>query len=337
MTKRFFSSFSAKVKSFFAAILNSPIWVKNQICGLKNEFRNLYYHLNHMASSNMNLGVYHLYKRNYNDAIFRFQMVDRFLDPNNKKANYWLGWCYLLKGDHKKAIVHLTKAEKADDVKLLDFVRSIDKTKTIPEQIYKIHRDITAGSFVDRFFSETKSLPKEMVMELNNNIDHLPKEYSILELGSNLGSLSFELNKRMQDKMHLTSTEISKELIHLQSELFTKKSRADELVESGILEFFKKNKQKYDVICSLNGFAFDADLSKFFAKTTSILKKSGYFAFAVKLSKGETTLDSDLEFAYNAKDLSNQLAKAKLQIISSKEISLEIKNNYSIFVCTITK
>lgn len=290
-----------------------------------------------MASSNMKLGVYHLYKRNYNDAIFRFQLVDRFLDPKNKKANYWLGWCYLLKGDHKKSIIHLTKAEKEDDVKLLDFVKSIDKTKTIPEQIVRMHRDITAETFANRFFSETKSLPKEMVIELNNNISKLPKAYSILEFGSNLGVLSFELNERMQDKMHLTSTEISKELVKLQSELFLKKSRADEIIEASNAEFFKKNKQKYDIICSLNGFAFDADLTKFFADVAKNLKPSGYFAFAIKLSKGETELDSDLEFIYNDKDLSNQLAKSKLQIVSSKEISLEIKNNYSIFVCTKSK
>jgi predicted TPR repeat methyltransferase len=290
-----------------------------------------------MASSNMNLGVYHLYKRNYNDSIFRFQLVDRFLDPNNKKANYWLGWCYLLKSDHKKSIVHLAKAEKEDTVKLLDFVKSIDKTKTIPEQIYKIHRDITAETFANRFFSESKSLPKELVMELNNNISKLSKEYTILELGSNLGALSFELNERMQDKMHLTSTEISKELIKLQSEFFPKKSRATEVIETSNSEFFKSNKQKYDIICSLNGFAFDADLTEFFTKITSHLKPSGYFAFAIKLSKNETHLSSELEFSYNEKDLSKQLAKAKLQIISSKEISLEIKNNYSIFVCTITK
>lgn len=337
MIKRLFSSIKTHIKSFFSFCGKLSVFFKKQTSSFKQAFGDLYYHLNNMATSNMNLGIYHLYNRNYSDAIFRFQMVDRFLDPNNKKADYWLGLAYLLKGNHKKSIIHLIKAEKEDKIKLLDFVKSIDTAKTVPEEIYQINRDVMSALFIDRFISKEENLPKKLVLELNHNISKLPKEYSILELGSNMGVLGYELNKRMQDKMHLTAVESSEVMIKLESEIFVKAKIYDKIINNSVRGFLKSNKKKYDIICSVNGFAFDADLTKIFTSISSQLKPSGYFAFAVKSSADGVLLNQDLEFSYDNKALVDQLSKAGFQILASKKISLEIKNNYSIFVCVKSK
>lgn len=82
---------------------------------------NLRYKLSNLVESNLDLGAYHLRCRNYNNAIFRFKLVDKFLDPDNKLANYCLGWSYFIKQDYKQAINCLTKSAEADEVGLLPF------------------------------------------------------------------------------------------------------------------------------------------------------------------------------------------------------------------------
>jgi hypothetical protein len=37
-------------------------------------------------------------------------LVEKYLDPNNKLAYYWLGWVYFLKQDYKNSIINLIKA-----------------------------------------------------------------------------------------------------------------------------------------------------------------------------------------------------------------------------------
>ena len=334
MIRNLFSSIIQGTKSIFSGIKKFPTFIKNQARRLTEEFGNLRYRLNNMASSNMELGIYHLYSRNFRDAIFRFKLVDRFLDPDNKVANYWLGWVYFLKGSYKKSIMHLTKAAEEDQVNLLAFVKSIDSTISIPEEIHEIHRDIDAELFIDKFVSKTENLPKHLVLALTESITSLPEKYSILELGGNIGLLGYEINKRMQESYTITCVEISNIMIKLQPTCFPEQKLYDEVLHTPVNKFLKQNNQQYDVICSLDGFAFDANLKNIFDNVFSMLKPGGYFAFTVRSSANNTLSSKFLEFAHNKQQVMGQLDKTGFNIISSKEIPLEIKNNYSIFVCT---
>lgn len=124
--------------------MSVPNFFKQQFMKITDDTKKLRYKLKNLAESNLDLGVYHLRCRNYNDAIFRFKLVDQFLDPDNKLANYWLGWTYFMKQDYNKSIVCLTKAEDVDEIGLLSFVKSIDSATSIPSTIHSMHRDIIA-------------------------------------------------------------------------------------------------------------------------------------------------------------------------------------------------
>ena len=334
MLKNLFSSTVNIIKSFFSGIVKLPKWIRTQISKIKREFSSLHYHLNNITTSNMDLGIYHLYNRNYGDAIFRFKLIDKFLSPNDKEANYWLGWVYLLKSNYKKSIIHLDKAGEEDQINLLSFVKSIDSNKSVPNTVHQIHRDMVADLFIDKFVSDTINLPKQLVLELSEAINKLPEEYSILELGSNIGILGYEINKRMQDKFTLTSVEISQSMIKLQPICFPEQKLYDEILHTPVSIFLKESKKKYDVICSMYGFAFEADLQNIFDNILLLLQPSGYFAFAVKSSANNTLSNKTLEFSYKHEHLKEQLVKSGFQILVAKEFSLGIKNNYSIFVCT---
>ncbi len=334
MIKNLFSSVANATKLCFSGIINTPTWIKTQIAKIKKEFDFLHYRLKNITDSNMDLGIYHVYNRNYGDAIFRFKLVDKFLSPKHQEANYWLGWVYLLKANYKQSIIHLTKAGDEDKINLLSFVKSIDSNQPIPNAVHQIHRDIMADLFIDKFVSDTINLPKQLVLELSSAITKLPEEYTILELGSNIGILGYEINKRMQDSFTLTAVEISNSMIQLQPICFPEQKLYDEIIHTPVNSFLEESKKKYDVICSMHGFSFEADLQKIFNNVSLLLQPSGYFAFAVSSDAKNTLSSQTLEFSYNHKQLEEELARSGYQILISKEFSLEIKNNYSIFVCT---
>jgi SAM-dependent methyltransferase len=316
------------IKSFFKYICELPTFVKNQIQRLKSEFTTLHQKLKNISDSNIELGIYHLKNGNYRDAIFRFKLVEKYLDPNNKLACYWLGWAYLLKQDYKSSIVNLTKAEGEDKVNLLEFVKTIDTAGYVPMPIHELYRDIKASSLVSKFASDAYDIPKMLILELNAAISSIPEEYNILEIGSNVGLLAYEINKRMQEKFYLTATEISEQMIKLQ-----KPDLYDKVLQVSVNEFLLKTKQKYDIVCSLDGFAFASDLSTIFHNVFFVLNQGGYFAFLVRSSQKNSFSNIMLEFSYNNKQLLNLLKETGFEVLSSKEFTLEIKNNYSIFVC----
>jgi hypothetical protein len=98
-----FSKLVDYVKWIFAFFMNIPAMLKNQFYVLKNNFQQLRYNLKNLAEANITLALYHINNQNYNDAIFRFILVDKFLRPNDPFVNYWLGWAYFLKKQSQKS------------------------------------------------------------------------------------------------------------------------------------------------------------------------------------------------------------------------------------------
>ena len=84
----------------------------------------------------------------------------------------------------------------------------------------------------------------------------------------------------------------------------------------------------------MHGFAFASDLQNIFDSVFKKLQAGGYFAFAAKLSSSNHFSNATLEFSYNHEQLKDKLAKSGFKVLASNKFSLEIKNNYSIFVCT---
>lgn len=334
MTRKYFSSISKLFRTFLARLMSLPNLLKQQFARIIEDYKKLRYKLSNLAESNLDLGIYHLRCRNYNDAIFRFKLVDKFLDPGNKLANYWLGWTYFMKQDYKQAINCLTQAEDIDEIGLLAFIKSIDNATYIPSAIHAMHRDIITYIIIDKYITAEENLIIELISEFNKQAKDLPEEYSILELGANVGMLGDEIHKRMQESYTLTGVEISEKMIELQLECFPNSKPYDGMINSLVETFLEKEINLYDVVYSLDGFSTNADLKKVFNNIFSVLNTNGYFAFIVKTDKQNKLSTKLLEFAYSPQYVKEVLKESGFKILSVKDFSLEIKNNYSIFVCT---
>lgn len=333
MKNNIFVRIKNTIKFFFSSILALPSLAKNKMLDFKNECQNLRSKLGNIANSNMELGIYHLMAGNYNDAIFRFKLIEKYLEPSNKLASYWLGWCYFLKQNYPKAIINLNNAAGEDKLGLSQFILNIDKAESIPSSIYAMCRDIIANKFAENFINSEVNIPEFMICKLNNIIKNLPENYTILEIGSNIGIVGHEINSRMQEKFILNSTEISKKMIDSQSILYPEKNLYSQIINMHPLEYILSAKEKYDIIVSLEGLNFSSELEKVFKDIYLVINKNGYFAFGLYIAENTHFSGKLLCFTFSRLEVITNLQKTGFNIISEKIFTLKEKIGYTVFFC----
>lgn len=333
ITRSIFSKLTDYTKSAFIFFLNIPNLLRNQFFEIKDDFKKLKHNLKNFAETNIKLGIYHLNNQNYNDAIFRFILVDKFLRPNDPFVNYWIGWTYFLKRNYKKAVIFLEKAKSEDKIGLLKFISDIDNVSKVPNKIYSIHRGMIAEDIVGKFFNKNHNLPRDLVIQLVGAIDKLPKTYSVLEIGSNVGLIGQEIQKRMQEGFFITGVESSTAMVTLQKQS-GRDGAYDKIINSHIDDYLTDNKdQNYDIIISLDGFANDSDLTGLFHNFSTILYPQGYFAFALRLSNNRDFSKEYLEFSYNKNYVNELLKQCNFEVIADLCLDPAMKSNYFIFIC----
>ena len=333
MAQGIFSKLVDYIKSGLAFVLRIPNLLKTQFLGIKENLVRLRYNLKNFTETNINLGIYHLNNQNYNDAIFRFRLIDKFLRPNDPFVNYWTGWAYFLKKKYKKAIFYLEKGQSEDKIGLLKFIKEIDHISKVPSEIYSVYRGIITKDIIDKFFNKNLNLPRELIVKLIGAIDSLPENYSILEIGSNIGFVGEEIEKRMQEGFSITGIESSTQMIKLQKQ--SKRDKVyDKIINSSIENYLTSYPdEKYDIILSLDGFANISELSDLFNTLYNSLSSGGYFAFACRVSNNKGFSDQYLEFVYKEDYIHKLLNKCGFSIIEEPNSEPLIKNSYVIFVC----
>lgn len=149
---------------------------------------------------------------------------------------------------YKKAIFYLEKGQNEDKIGLLKFIKEIDHISKVPSEIYSVYRGIITKDIVDKFFNKNLNLPRELIIKLIGAIDKLPEKYSILEIGSNIGFVGEEIEKRMQEGFSITGIESSAEMIKLQKQ--SKRDKVyDKIINLPVENYLIDHKdEKYDII-----------------------------------------------------------------------------------------
>ncbi len=326
------------IKNIFSTIKTALIklmqLIKSIPAQLFNNFSELKAKLGNMTESNLQNGMHHLYRGNYKDAIFRFNFVKKWIDKENKEANYMLAWCHLMQNNYNAALASAIAAGDADVLDLQQFIQNKDNIEEIPEAIYIKHRDIGAANYIDNFVSDSMSITEILVSDLQKNYEILLESCKILELGCNIGLLGNEIKQKLPADINITGVEISEELIESMEEYYPNNFIYDEIIHALPADFIEKNKNKFDVILSLDGLPPKKDISDFVKKIHKTMQKNGYFAFRAEISDVNKLRSKTLNFSYSQGYLINILEKNNFKILSINEINMENKNNSSIFICT---
>lgn len=335
---KIFSTISKFIGNSISKMSSFPGWAIQRLRDLVDHLKKIKANLKDLTGTNLKLGIYHLYRNNLSDAVFRLKIVDNFLDRSNEEANYYLGWTYLKKGDFQKAIHHLAKAGKADEIKLHNFIQEIDNISEIPMSIETMNRNITAEDYIDQFTNSEYYLPLELVNDINSNLINIPDSYSVLELGCNVGLCGAHMHARLPEEFTLTGIETSSIMHSMLQNIETSQQTKyySQLHNVPVQDFLAQNRTKFNVITSFNGFSFTSNLDELFSQIKLSLTKEGIFAFTVRGSS-KTHLDKSLlEFSYDENTIKQALKSNHFEIISERELKLEKNNKFYIFLVKST-
>lgn len=329
-----FGKIKDKIKHYCLIVINIPNFIKNKILEFRNYISECKYKFSHLAETNYQLGLDHLYRGNLNDALLRFKLVDKFFNPNDSKVYYQLGWVYFLKNNYKQAIEYLEKSNEKYKTIFIDFLKNYQNATEIPEEIWGKYRDLTA-KYYPTIFNNDKNihLPYRFVNEALKQISDLPDNYSILELGGNIGLVGYEIQKRFPESFALTGVEISTLMNDLQEIYYPNTKIYDQIYNIAINEFLKQDSNKFDIIFSFCGLSFTNNLIEYFNLIYSSLSKQGYFVLCLPISANTKFVVKRKEFFFNLNEINNILQKNNFTILTSEEIILAENNKYSIIVC----
>lgn len=319
------------VKKIYNFIKELPRWWINKIQSFYEYQADFRRRLLNLEGTNMELGRYHLQQGNLNDAIVRFKIVRKLLNPKNESALYYLGWCYFLKNNLKQAREYLSSASASDQVNLKAFVENYTAYEEVPAGIWQECRDFAAVRYIESYSHDKIHLPLTFVQEAVKNISSLPDEYVALELGSNVALAGYEIRKRFPDTLKLIGVETSQKMIDLLDDVYYPNYLVyDKIIHSSVATFLETNKEQFPVIISFCGFGFTKNLKKYLGLVNRSLAVGGYLAICLPINENTEFSLSRKEFVFSTGDIEDALKLNQFKINYENKISLGINNKFAI-------
>ena len=291
-----------------------------------NIFRNF-------KQSNIDLGLYHLMHGNINDAIFRFYVISRFIDPQDKKSKNLLSWSYFIKGDLKRSLQELKSINDRDSVELQQYINEYNSICIIPKEIIDRYTDFTIECIYNRYFSKDVSLSRVMLTMILEYLVNMPKNCKILDLGCKGGAIGAEFNNILDQNFYIKGVESNKSLAELSKHIAQDNRRIyDDIVQKDINDFLNsKHTTQYNIITCFDSLSFTKDLRSIFVGISRVLNNGGILAILLEKSAGHTSIANDyVSFKFSQSDVESQLRLAKFSISNIKSTIIKEKSYFLI-------
>lgn len=228
---------------------------------LSDNFRVVIEKSRDLAKTNFELGKFHFYKHNLNDAIMRFKIV-KMLNPKICDLNYFLARCYEVKRDKDHALdlyVQILQSEpKNTRANFRYSYLSGKKIDFIPLEIMEENADYAAHNYNVDHKEESAAL-KELINELVSycHTDGEQKVFfeKILDLGCNTGICGELLTGRFHYK-EMALISISERMLDIASALAQDNTGIyTSLVRGDLNKFLNDDQNKYGLIIASNALS----------------------------------------------------------------------------------
>lgn len=306
-----------------------------KICDIWQEICDLRIKLQNISQTNHDLGVYHLNNNNLNDAIIRFKLLGFISRNDDFDPNGFLAWCYFLKNNVKQALRYSQRS--ASEIDLHNFLSNYPNNTEIKDSILQKYRDLSSNQYITKFDKANLEvskvyLPQVFVRSIIESINILPKHYTVLELGSNVGVIGSELRKRLPDSFDLVGVENSQQMIRLVDAYYPNHNPYDQLYHTSVRQFLdNKDQITFDLVISCCGISFQKDLSSIIKSLCNLVNASGYISICVMIDPDAKDPYFSLkhkEFVYTKESVQNCINHANIKILSSHEFTLDIHTIY---------
>lgn len=321
-----------QIHKIVSKVRNIPLSYNNQKIFFTKQIDILRYKLRNLRQVNIDLGMYHMKMGNFNDAILRFKLIDKFLSPSDPTVLYLLGWCYFYKKNYVQSLSNLLLAKEMDTIGFASFLQSYASVDTIPSGVWQKYRELNVQAENKKWESKNLNIPRLFVKELCNSVEQLPERCQILDLGTSIGFVGSEMNQILSQNYYLTGVEDVEWMTNSDAFLKHDKSIYNLMHKQTIQEFLNTDTQQYDIITSLCSFGFSKNLHQYFVQIHRLLKLSGYLAVLLPTAHA-TKLNIDIcSFEYNRSDVEEQLKLAGFEIVSINEWTLNKLSTYTMFI-----
>lgn len=322
-----------KLLKFEAIIVDLPTKIKSLLNHLVNELFSALSKLKDLATTNYELGLYHMDNGNINDAKLRFMLVVR-LKPELALAHYHLARCYLFNLNFNKARAEFEAALALNSnmvkaryrLDLLD--HSLSKLY-IPVKVTKEDYNTLSKNYENYMLEQHGyQAPELLVTEMEEFIKDTDK---VLDIGCGTGLVGASLIQRISVKS-LTGLDISTKMLELAKAL----KIGDDLVYNDVKEIDFHNlesiQEKFDVITACMSFGYANNLASIFQGLNNLSVKGTILGLVVLKSAGED-IDFNYDYAtlsFSEKYLNSIFKQAKWSIKKQQEVDIFVNNTPSL-------
>ena len=308
----------------------------NRLSLTKKKMRNL-------VKTNLDLGIHHFYKGNINDAHFRFKLLQICTSDIRALIYYNIGRCYVAENKNKKAKKFFMQAlnSKKNFQEVYYYLAKIDDSceiDNIPILILRERFNYMSSYYVEEYINQYKAHKiafNEIISYFHNRINII----DILDVGCGTGVCAHFL-KINHIGNQIIGVDISNDMLDIARNCYAHdKAVYDQLFNMEITEYLNSydNKEKFDLILSIDSSCYQRSLYESFAMYKNTLKVGGLIICLLREAKSH-----DVEFV-NELDLFRFTQDYMLKLSSElgmepiRVIKCQLYNNVDGLLCMFKK
>ena len=312
-----------------------------------SELANVNGKVHNLVDTNIELGLYHFYKGNKEDAHLRFQLLRMCTSSVNALVYYNLGRCYFVKKKFKKANKYFSKAlrikESYPEVNYyLDKMRDVVSVIQVPLSIVEERFDCIAPFYVeDCIIQKHYTGYKIILYEIIDYLYTKGGESNILDVGCGTGICGHFLKmNRVGDS--ITGVDLSSKMLRIASRCYVNdKAVYDELIHMSSEKYFSdfNASEKFNIILAVDSLGYKKELYETFCLYRDALRKGGVIISivrAVEDSSKEIEFSPELDMFCYSQDNMLQLS-SKLNMETLKVIKCQLYDDISGYLCMFVK
>ena len=312
--------FIINIKNFILNILTALV---NLVIGLIKHsvnfiasIKDIKKKLINLKSINFDLVDYHLTNGNVGDAILRLKIINNFIAPDDKLAQYKLAWCYFIKTSFDKAIDCLGNCGDFDTYGLKKYLQ-LENVQAIPENILMEYKNISSKSYCQIFGDKKFEVASNAVKLFAKHQKSLAADFQILDLASVDGVIAKALDSCLHKKYTLTGIESSTVMYKIlqDTQLY------DYLELNLIYDFLSNNIKQYDAIFSFCGLSFKIDFTEVLDVIIKSLKSRGYFVITFITATTNHIDITKTQFFYDVVYMEQLMQNSQLHVLETSKLS----------------
>lgn len=263
--------------------------------------------------------------KKHQDALLLLKKAES-ISPGDETTNLYLGITYKHTKDYESAKEHLQKAYTINpkngfaSYHLATLSDDFSISKAPYDYIENLF-DEYAEEFDHHLAKQLQYKMPELVGSMVNNYIDTSNKYNILDLGCGTGLTGIHL-KDIADKM--VGIDLSGKML----ERAKLKNVYDELIKTGIDQYYETCVFKPDIVVSADVFIYIGDIDSIFCNTAQIITKNGLFVFTTEDDPDceSFKLRESSRFAHNESYIRKLAGKYDFKIIKNQQTVIRLEN-----------